>query len=174
MSCVVGLIKDGKIYMASEGAATTAEGERRPIITRKVMWNGDYLMGYTGGVRTGQLVVDPLLFTPPKEIHLLPGAIREHLESHGSIMVDEASTQIHNCNFLVGYNGLLYEILVDFQLNEVAGDFTAIGSGSPYAMGAMFATKRVKDPIKRVEIALQAACQYDSSCAPPFTFEYVE
>ena len=41
------------------------------------------------------------------------------------------------CNFLIAYKERLYEILMDFQLNEVMGNFTAVGSGAAYAMGAM-------------------------------------
>ncbi len=174
MSCIIGLVQDGKLYMASDGIATTADGEKRPIVATKIHWNGNYLIGYSGGVRTGQLVAEGKLFAPPKEIINFPEAIREHLQEHGSMMVDDAQLHIQNCNFLIGYEGKLWEILVDFQLNEVYGEYTAIGSGAAYAMGSLFSTKDEQDPEKRLTLALQAACEYDMSCGLPFTIESVE
>ena len=175
MSCVVGLVHNGKIYMGSEGLATTNEGEKRPIITNKVFRNGKYLFGFTGSVRTGQLVY-PRNFTPPNDVFELPDAIREHLSIKGSLLTGEDQMQIHGSNFMIGINGVLYELLIDFQLNEVAGDFSAIGSGGAYALGSLFTTRKSykMKPESRVKKALEAACEYDASCGPPFMIEVLE
>ena len=170
MSCVVGLLNDGKIYMGSDGIATTEDGERRPIICNKMFTNKDYLLGFTGSVRHGQ-VIGPKFFDPPESVYDLPDAMREQFKEKGAALTVDTGQEMHSCNFLVGHKGRLFEILIDFQMNEIRGDFTAIGSGGTYAMGSLFATKKWKSPEKRVINSLEAATEYDSSCGIPFTIE---
>jgi ATP-dependent protease HslVU (ClpYQ) peptidase subunit len=174
MSCVVGLLNNGELYMGSDGVATTDDGERRPIIATKVFTNKEYLIGFTGSVRTGQLA-GPKFFEPPSNIYDIPDALRENFLEKGSLVVsNETQQHLMSSNFLIGYKGRLFEILIDFQLNEVRGDFTAIGSGATYAMGSLFATKKWNSPEKRVLNSLQAASQFDRSCGKPFTIEVMK
>ena len=67
MSCVIGLLHEGKVYIASEGIATTDDGEKRPIIANKVFRNDKYLIGFTGSVRSGQ-ILGPKFFEPNKSV----------------------------------------------------------------------------------------------------------
>ncbi|MHA1816661.1 MAG: hypothetical protein ACTSX1_11685 [Candidatus Heimdallarchaeaceae archaeon] len=174
MSCVIGLLQDGKLYIGSDGIATTEEGERRPIIATKIFTNKGYLIGFTGSVRTGQLI-GPKYFDPPTNIYELSDSIREHILQKGSLIVSgETQQHLQSCNFLVGYQGRLFEILIDFQMNEISGAFTAIGSGAVYSFGSLFATKKWKSSEKRIINALDAACEYDRSCGRPYTIEVME
>jgi len=170
MSCVVGLLQNGKLYMGSDGIATTEDGEKRPVICIKVFTNKKYLLGYSGSVRHGQLV-GPRHFDPPTNVLDFPDEIREIFEEKGAILSTETGQQMHACNFLIGHEGRLYELLIDFQMNEVFGSFTSIGSGAPYAMGSLFATQKWNSPEKRIKNALDAACEYDRSCGEPYTIE---
>lgn len=173
MSCVVGLLNNGSIYMGADGVATTDEGEKRPIIADKIFKNKNYLMGFTGSVRTGQLAA-PKFLNPPSNIYDLPDALRELLIEKGSLLINDSQQHLQSCNFLVGYQGRLFEILSDFQLNEIRGNFTAIGSGGTYAMGSLFSTKKWKSPINRITSALEAASYFDGSCGKPFMFDVIE
>jgi len=173
MSCVIGLLNEGKIYIASDGIATTEDGERRPIIATKIFRNGNYLIGFTGSIRTGQ-VLQPESFQPPKYIHELPDAIRNQFAEKGCLVIHNESQQHHHaCNFVIGYEGRLYEILIDFQLNEIYGEFTAIGSGAGYALGSLYSTKKWTSPNKRLKTALKAAAEFDRSCGEPFYIEVI-
>jgi ATP-dependent protease HslVU (ClpYQ) peptidase subunit len=173
MSCVLGLLQNGKLYLGADGLATTEDGERRPVICIKIFKNKDYLIGYTGSVRHGQ-ILGPKFFEPPSSIYDLPDAIREIFESKGAMLVAETQQQMTSSNFLIGYQGRLFEILIDFQMNEVYGDFTAIGSGATYAMGSLFATKKWNSPENRIKNALDAAKEYDRSCGRPYTIQAME
>jgi len=173
MSCVVGLLQNGKLYLGSDGIATTEDGERRPIICVKIFTNKDYLIGYTGSVRHGQLL-GPKCFDPPSSIYDFPDQIREAYEKKGAILLNENGQQMFSSNILIGHKGRLFELLIDFQMNEVYGNFTSIGSGAAYAMGSLFATKKWKSPEKRIINALNAASEYDRSCGEPFTIEIME
>jgi ATP-dependent protease HslVU (ClpYQ) peptidase subunit len=173
MSCVIGLLNEGKLYMASDGLATTEDGERRPVICIKLFKNKNYLIGYTGSVRHGQ-VLGPKFFEPPTNIYDFPDAAREKFIESGCILTTENNQQVHGSNILIGFNGRLFEVLIDFQINEVSGDFTSIGSGSQYAMGSLFATKKWKSPEKRIINALDCAKEYVGSCGKPYTIEVME
>ena len=171
MSCVIGLVQDGDVYMGADGFATTEEGERRPIIADKIIRNKDYLIGYTGSVRTGQ-ILDPHNFEIPDQIEDFAEALREHLYAKGCVAITEGGIQMQTCNFLIAYKERLYELLIDFQLNEIMGAFTAIGSGAPYAMGAMFVLEKVNiEPLRKLEYALGAATDFHTSCGPPFSYD---
>jgi len=174
MSCVIGLLHEGSVYIASDGIATTDDGEKRPIIATKIFKNKDYLIGFTGSVRTGQLV-GPKFLDPPSSIYDLPDAIREILSEKGSLVIsNETQQHLNACNFLIAHKNRLFEMLMDFQMNEVMGDFSAIGSGSPYAQGALHATTKWNSAEKRLKAALNAACEYDMSCGLPYTIEKME
>jgi len=173
MSCVIGVVQDGHIYLGADGYATTEEGERRPIIAKKLVRNKGYVFGYTGSVRTGQLI-GPHDFDPPDNIDDLSEALRQHLYERGCVATNELNLHMQACNFLVIYGERLYEILMDFQLNEVMGNYTAVGSGAPYAMGALYVLDRTKlKAVDKIEIALKAASEFHTTCGPPFDYEYV-
>jgi len=173
MSCVLGLLQNGKLYLGAEGVASTEEGEKRPIICLKIFTNKDYLIGFTGSVRHGQ-ILGPRFFEPPSNLYDFPDAARKLFEEKGAMLVTDQGQQMQSSNFLIGYKGRLFEILIDFQMNEIMGDFTAIGSGSPYAMGSLFATKKWKSPEKRILNALDCASNFDGACGKPYTIEVME
>ena len=47
-------------------------------------------------------------------------------------------------------------------------DFTAIGSGTPYALGSLFSTQG--DTRQRLETALSAAAKFSGIVKPPFFY----
>lgn len=173
MSCVIGLVAEGKIWFGADGFATTEDGERRPIVCNKIIKNGDYMFGYTGSVRTGQILREEL-FTPPDDILMLPDALREYYTAAGC-MADAEGMNAQTCNFLIAWQDRLYEILMDYQLNEVLGDYTAIGSGAQVAMGAMYAMQysRKMQPISKLERALKASAFFNTAVGPPYDYDYV-
>ena len=173
MSCVIGLVEDGKIFFGADGFATTEDGERRPIVCNKIFRNKKYLIGYTGSVRTGQLV-EPAYFDAPDDISELAESMREHLYARGCVATAEGGISMQTSNFLIAYDDKLFEILMDFQLNEVLGNYTSIGSGAAYAMGAMYVLNKSKiEPVRKLELALDAASFFHTSVGPPYQYEYI-
>jgi len=171
MSTVIGLVDNGKVWMGADSFATTKGGERRRMICNKLFTNGPYLIGYIGSVRVGQ-VVRPEFFTAPKKISDFPDELMTQFEKKKCLAVDsDTQCSIHESNFLIATTeGKLYEILVDFQMNEIE-DFTSIGSGSDYALGSLYTTRDWSSPKKRILTALKIAAVYDMSTGPPFVVE---
>jgi ATP-dependent protease HslVU (ClpYQ) peptidase subunit len=173
MSCVVALLHNGKLYMGADGISTNTNGEHRPVVCEKIFWNGQYLLGFTGSIRTGQLLKSEY-FDPPDDIIKLPDAIYDHFSRKGVLGSDEEGMGIQQSNFLIGFKGRLYDILSDFQLNETYGDYNSIGSGSMMALGSFYTSKRFKTPEKRVLAALKAAAKFSFAVGPPYTIEIME
>jgi ATP-dependent protease HslVU (ClpYQ) peptidase subunit len=168
MSTVIG-IKHGKdVWIGSDSRGTTEDGYIRTADCIKVFRNGNYLIGFIGTVRGGQILMPPF-FDPPEEIEWFPDALREHVAEKGCLMIEDDHCHAQQCNFLIGYEGRLYEILSDFHMGQIK-TFTAIGSGSHFAFGSLYTTQKlnIKDPEERMLIALKTAARFDVSSAGPF------
>jgi ATP-dependent protease HslVU (ClpYQ) peptidase subunit len=167
MSCVIGIVKGKKVWLGAESCASTGDGERRYTKLKKIFKNGPYLIGFVGNVRPGQVVMPN--WKPPKDIKDFPDALIEQFTIKGCIGTDsEDQTIIQGTNFLIAFKNRLYEILIDFQMNEI-GTYSAIGSGSDFATGSLHTTSSMKfTPEKRITLALDAAVHHSTSCDGPY------
>jgi ATP-dependent protease HslVU (ClpYQ) peptidase subunit len=174
MSTVVGIVEDGKVYLGADSLASTEEGDARPMKCKKIFRNGQYLIGFIGSVRGGQIFY-PNYFKPPKDIMELPDAMLLQAQEKGCLLTGEQSQSLHGCNFLIGYKKKLYEIMIDFQLIEV-DDYTTIGGGACYAFGALHTLYQMKDdfePLMRIELALKAAEEFSTTTRGPFYYDQI-
>jgi ATP-dependent protease HslVU (ClpYQ) peptidase subunit len=173
MSCIIGLIQNKKVYLGADSFATTDQGERRPIIANKLFRNGKYLIGFAGSVRGGRLLADPSCKLPTN-ILKLADAIQDLFVKKGCVTQTEDCGLLQLCNFLIGYKGKLYEIMSDFQMSEVSGNFTAVGSGAAYAMGALYVMQKTSaSPESKITRALEAASLFATTVGPPFIIKTV-
>jgi len=173
MSCVIGLIDKSYVYIASDGVASTEDGDKRPIDAIKIFRKGPYIFGFAGSIRTGQIIQHGD-FEPPKSIWGWPDLIREQITKKGSMITGEGQTEIQGANFLIGCKGgILYEMLSDFQMNEVnKTGYTAIGAGSTIALGSLYTSGDLGwGPEDRLYKALNAATEFARACGPPYKIE---
>jgi ATP-dependent protease HslVU (ClpYQ) peptidase subunit len=175
MSIVIGMKVGKKIYMGCDSAASTPEGIRRHIKIKKIIKYPDekYLVGVAGSVRVANLLA-PEKFKPPASIKDFAEKLRKIVINKGAIIIDEAHTQTIDSNLLIAVKGVgLYEVLSDFQLNEIT-EYSAIGAGSDFALGCVFGLENTDlKPKEKIEKALMASCYYHGACAPPFVFEEI-
>lgn len=170
MSTIVGFIDNDRILMGCDSRASTSDGQVRPVVCEKVFVNGDYLIGFIGSIRCGQ-ILDARYFTPPDDIYNMPEAIRKHLNDFGCLGVDrDDQTCTTDSNYLIAKKDSgLFEILTDFQMNKIS-QYAALGSGNPYAYASLYTTGEIGgiSAIERIEYALNAANMFDGATAPPF------
>jgi hypothetical protein len=57
---------------------------------------------------------------------------------------------------------------VDFQVAEASDGYAAVGRGAQVALGALYATTRLRDPRRRILVALEAAEHFSSHVRRPF------
>jgi ATP-dependent protease HslVU (ClpYQ) peptidase subunit len=104
----------------------------------------------------------------------LADVIQDKFVEKGCVAQTEDCGILQLCNFLIGYKGKLFEIMSDFQMSEVSGTFTAVGSGTAYAMGALYVMQKTSaTPENKIIKALEAASCFVTTVGPPFLIETV-
>lgn len=179
MTCIVGLIDKGKVYIGGDSAAVW--GTSFAIVARndrKVFRNGDFVMGFTSSFRMGQLLA--FNFNPPKPrqgVDIFAYMVTDFIDAARQRMKDGGFTRVKDNwseeggTFLVGYAGRLFQIGSDFQVGESTHGFDAVGCGDHLALGSLFSTPKMDDPTARVIEALQAAQTFSAGVREPFHVE---
>lgn len=173
MTCIVGLVDKGNVYMGGDSAGvgglsiTIRDDE-------KVFVNGPFIMGFTTSFRMGQLL--RYKFKVPQQttdqtdmeymVTTFIDAVRKCFAENG---YGKMADRDHNKGgtFLVGYKGNLYAIHDDFQVGKPNLQYDAVGCGEDIALGSLYSTKG-KKPEERVKLALEAASKFSAGVAPPF------
>lgn len=175
MSTVVGLKTNRGIWIGCDSRASTEDGDVRPIVAEKIFNNGVYMIGFIGSVRGGQ-ILRPEYFTAPKRVYDWPDALIKQCEEKYCLAQGENQTSIMLCNYVIAdtRTGKLYEILIDFQMNEIE-EMTSIGSGSNFAFGSLFTTRELNiNGEDRVRMALETAREFDSATGGPLIVKKLE
>lgn len=179
MTCIVGCVQDGVVWIGGDSAGV--DMNTLGIVSRsdeKVFVNDEFLFGFCGSFRTGQLVRHATKF--PKKaaaktdmaflVTDFVNVIRECQSSHGALSrASEEESLAGGTSLLLGYNGMLYTVENDLQIGCPAEGYAACGGGAPYAVGSMYATRHVTDPIERITTALEAAAAFNAGVRAPFT-----
>lgn len=179
MTCIVGLEHNGVVYIGGDSAgvetwslAICGRADEKVFVTD----SGEFIMGFCGSFRIGQLLRYAL--TPPEQSQKkddmaymvvdFVDAVRVMQKEKGS-MKKENELEEHDAAFLVGYRGKLYCIETDFQVGRPMEGYAAVGCGAQIALGAMFATRNSNlAPENRIELALTAAAEYSAGVRGPF------
>lgn len=177
MTCIVGLIDGGDVYLGGDSAVSFNGNEITVMKQPKVFRNGSFLIGSTGSLRILQLLC--YSFTPPRrpfakdlERYMATDfldALRRCFRDAGFArkVSDEES---YYGRILVGYGGRLFHIGPAYGLHESQCPYDAVGSGGEFAKGALYATRSLP-PRERVTLALEAAALHAEGVRPPFTIE---
>lgn len=180
MTCIVGLIDNGKVYIGADSQVTAGHTKMTlPEGSGKVIRNGDFLIGCCGDVRA--LNILRFRFTPPA--HHPPemddlayiatsvvDAMRESFKSAGAVKIEDNVEGNGGSLFVLGYHGRLFKISSDWSVFETIDPFVATGSGEEFALGALHAVPAGK-PSVRITKALEAAERFNAWCRGPFVIE---
>lgn len=175
MTCIVGLEQNGHVYLGGDSAAVEYQ-DIQVTTAPKIFRNGKFIIGFTTSFRMGQLL--QYSFKPPRhpknksDIEYLSTAFTEAVKSifskYGFLSVKEGVD--NGGQFIFGYNGHIYYFDDDFHIGKPYNQFTACGSGRQIALGSLYSTKHLKDPIKRLELALNAAAEFNICVRAPFHY----
>jgi hypothetical protein len=174
MTCIVGFVDKGDIYMGGDSAGVAGLNlhiRKDPKVFKK----GAFVFGYTSSFRMGQLI--RFRFKTPQRPEgmddfeymctVFVDALRICFKTGGYSKVnDNVET---GGDFLVGYNGALYRIESDFQICISEDSFDAVGCGEGFALGALKALDRVDfTPRERVRRVLAVAESLSAGVRGPF------
>jgi len=173
MTCIVGLVEKKVVYIGAD-SASVAGWTSRVTKLPKVFRKGPFLIGYTTSFRMGQLL-EHSLNVPAQAagerddmrymVTVFVEHVRQLLKDRGMAKV-EANAESGG-QFLVGYRSRLYSVQSDFQVNEMADHFDAVGSGAEYALGALSAL-RGTPPVRRLKRALEVSASFNMGVCAPF------
>lgn len=179
MTCVIGLINNGKVYMGADSAAVDGS-HIRTRIDPKVFIVDNFIIGFTSSFRMGQLL--RYAFIPPEhaegrnlyEYMVVPFINKvRHCLSGGGVAKNVDGIETGGV-FLVGYAGRLFKVDADYQIAEIRTPYNAIGSGEYYALGSLHTTGSISllsgviAPEDRIRRALEAAATFDATVRKPF------
>lgn len=177
MTCIVGLVEDGVVYMGGE-SAMTGDTELWLIREPKVFRKGDLLIGCSGSSRFLQLVrykFDPGEIDKDNLMEWMVTTFVDRLREclvDGRFVKDELIDNL-NGNLMIGVRGCLFELTGEYEVNQNREPYSVLGSGRNYARGSMYATddsiveRKAMLPYDRVFLAVNAACEFDAHCRPP-------
>lgn len=179
MTCIVGLVHSDKVSIGGDSAAVW-RGSLGLVARndRKVFRNGDFVMGFTSSFRMGQLLA--FNFNPPKPrqgVDIFAYMVTDFVDAARATMKNGGYARVKDSHseeggtFLVGYQGRLFQIEDDFQVQESLHGFDACGCGDHIALGSLFSTDHIADPTARLTRALQAAEAFSAGVRGPYHIE---
>ena len=174
MSCIVGLVDNGKVFIGGDSAASN-DTFIQTLQAHKVFRVGPVLIGCAGSHRVLQILRHKLdleesaLETEEYVVSHVIEKIRETFKEKGVLQALPEGEEFEG-TFLLGYKGRLFTVCSDFSAQEYVDGCDSIGSGREYALGSMAATYQLP-PEERIILALTVAARYSPSVCQPF---YVE
>ena len=166
MTCIAVVKQDQNIYMAGDRGAST-EDSIMVLTAPKVFKIGPYLFGYAGtmdGERIRHNFKPPV---PKSGVNLDKFMYTDFLISlrnfYEAWWVDISKDS--DFGMIICIKGRIFEHnAVDMSLTEYASDYLAMGSGSDFALGSLYTTSNQKSGKRRVQLAVEAAVKYSTSC----------
>lgn len=180
MTCIVAVKdKNGDVYVAGDCAAISSD---ETIVRRrdeKVFKNGDFLIGFSGSFRFGQLLRHSLV--PPKKnkstddmkfmVNEFIDSIRQMQFEKGCSLKDGES-EIFDGQLIVVYKREIYIIDNDYQVGLSKENYAAIGSGSSIALGSLYTSEITSQDLieRRITWALDAASEFCAGVRAPYSY----
>ena len=169
MTCIAGIECNGVVWMGGDSAGTAGNMHQRIRGDKKVFIKGDFIFGFCGSFRVGQLLQYNLeLPAQPEGKEDFAFLVNEFVNAVKSCLKAEEGEDAAPY-FLFGYKGKLYGMQGDYQVSKAEEGFDAVGSGADIAIGALHTNKAVKSPKKRLLQALEASALNNAAVRPPFT-----
>jgi ATP-dependent protease HslVU (ClpYQ) peptidase subunit len=176
MTLIIGLKHKGEVYLAGDRAAVDGWTNRLSA-EPKIFRVGEFLIGTCGSRRMAQLIQHHLTLIPqgadqPITDYLVTEfaySVRQLLTTQGIVTKsDTGEDRFSEGGLLFGYRGGLYRLSSNFQVDAFKADFDAIGSGAPFALGAlqyMVNTRRDYEQLETRGILLEAMTVAEDLCA---------
>jgi ATP-dependent protease HslVU (ClpYQ) peptidase subunit len=177
LTVIVGLAHKGRVYLGADSVATTGWHSRIHLVEPKVWQQGGCVFGLTGSTREQQIIEHRLQVPERKaDVDVLRwlavdfvDALRQARKDSGHDEKLTTGPEV-GCHFMMGVGGRLFILYDSYAFVEQPHGY-AIGSGGELAIGSLHTSRLfMKQPEKRIEAALQAACYNNNTCAPPFTY----
>ena len=178
MTCIVAIKEGNTIYMGADSAGTSSSFEKRIRTDPKIYHVDGYMFGFTTSFRMGQLL--GYAFVPPDRDPRIPlekfmatafiDAVRKCLKDGG--FAQKQNEEEQGGQFLVAYEGRLFQVWPDYQVAESVEGYESCGCGSDLAMGSLYTTGEhtIMYPKERMKVALEVAEKFSAGVQGPFIY----
>lgn len=180
MTCIVGLVNKGDVWLGADSAATDRGLDRTIIGDPKVFIVNNVGFGVCGLPKVMDVVahaIDIPTQTGGSDrkflVSELVPALRSGLKAF-ECTADEDGQSYFEGAMLIGYRGKLYTLQGNFQLINAAAGYDATGSGGDAALGSLRHTGNIRNPKKRLLKALETSAQHNAGVAGPFVLVTVK
>lgn len=171
-------IRNGKGVMMASDSCAGRYYQAQSVVAPKVKMVGEFLIGYAGSFRVGQIMHSAFSATKFNEkndlewhlVNVFVPEFMESLEKNGAVSKSDEVWSME-AEVLVAHGRRIFGIYGDFGVLEYDDEFAAVGCGEDWARGALFALRDQKIPAKqKLTLALEAATKYSGYVKPPFHF----
>jgi len=177
MTCIISIVdKNKNIWMGADSLASCSSGDIEDRKDKKLFIKDDFIFGFCGSYRVGQLLQYRLDIPENKENKTIEeymntdfiDEVRMIFTKYGCSKKEDNVEEVDSA-FIVGHNGKLFKVAEDFQVGIPLEDYTATGSGESQAFGVLYVTKDMNlTPKKRIIKGLEAAEKYNAYVRRPF------
>ena len=172
MTCIVGLEHKGKVYIGADSSSVSGYDKTTTALKKVFIVDNRFIIGYTSSFRMGQLLqykLSPEKQTKQADLEYLATVFIDELRA---VLNDNGYAKIESNEesggvFLVGYNGKLYTVHSDYQVNRDVCGYAVVGAGDTYALASMYNNSHMS-PKLRVKNALKTASNFSTVVYKPF------
>jgi len=177
MTCIAGAHNKKVAYMACDSSVLVGNVAviTDSLISSKLFQVGEFVIGYSGVARPGQILQHG--WQPPGRKEGEPiekyitidviKSMRDVLSEHGQLKKKEEITS-SSAGYLLAYKGIVYSLDTLFHVMVSRCAYQAQGSGGEFALGSLHTTQEFDINIRdRIIMAVQAACEHNPYCCPP-------
>jgi len=183
MTCIVGLVESGIVYMGGDSAACD-DSSLNIIRGSKVFKKEEFLFGISGNPRMSDILRYNFKI-PNKDDnqdileymhqHFIP-ELKESLTENG-ILIKQDEVVSSDSWVMIGYKGRLFILQSHFHLSESLLNYNAVGSGMDAALGCLYGLEDLMNsewivkmgPEEKLILALQASERFNCNVRRPFT-----
>lgn len=160
MTTIAGAVAGGKVFLAADQQNNDVNGYAS-LDGNKIFRKGYLLLGIAGDYKAANTL--PWLPTgkfkyesEPRKFMTMtfPRLVREFAEQH-EFVFDPFEA-------LVGTKGMLFHYSSDDESVAPMGQFYAIGSGGPFALGSLATSERSVSVTNRLRLSVEIGIRYDS------------
>lgn len=184
MTCIVALRTTNKTVILGGDSFCGDDEVVNLCRAPKVYKVGPIGVGLCGQVRSEQILEKTLKKVVPEQeekgelteewlVYKLPNIIRKAMKKHGALCEDQGAHQLNDSEYIFAFNGKIYFLDEDFGLWDTQYKYGAIGSGKPFALGALAYASETpqmeENPHRVVQMALEAAAKWSPWVRAPFT-----
>ena len=178
MTCIVGMIENGKAHFGADSASVDSPGDFiEQWKTPKIFKKGDFIIGFAGLYSVGQIVRLSLVLPKIDDMEIEEYLVSKFIPALKKILLKENIKDDDDWVLLIGYKDRLFVLGDDYSVGEPSEGFTAMGTGRNLALGSLntsyysgLVIKNVKTVEDYLQLALETASKYCQTVNGPFAF----